>query len=81
MDKFNKDVENFISSYVEALRGNYAAVFIGSGVSVPQGFPSWEKLLEPLVREMGLDINKGYDLSVLAQYYVDTNGGNRGEIN
>lgn len=81
MAEFNPDIKNFINSYVKALRENNAAVFIGSGVSVSQGFPSWKELLEPLAKGMGLDINKGYDFSVLAQYYVDINGGNRGEIN
>lgn len=81
MSRFNKEVEGFIRSYAEAIRENNAAVFVGSGVSTSQGFPSWEKLLEPLAQEMGLNIHNGYDLSVLAQYYVDLNGGNRGEIN
>jgi SIR2-like domain len=70
---------DFIQKYVRALKENNAVVFAGAGLSVDSGFFDWKKLLAPLAKQLGLDIEEEYDLTALAQYFVDANGG-RGEI-
>jgi len=70
---------DFIQKYVRALKDNNAVVFAGAGLSVDSGFFDWKKLLAPLAKQLGLDIEEEYDLTALAQYFVDANGG-RGEI-
>lgn len=77
---YNQEVEDFINEFVKALRENNAAIFAGAGMSVNSGFFDWKKLLEPVAKKLGLDINEEYDLTALAQFFVDDKGG-RGELN
>ena len=75
-----KETSDFISNYVKALKENNAVVFAGAGLSIDSGFFDWKKLLEPIAKRLGLDIKEEYDLTALAQYFVDKEGG-RGELN
>lgn len=78
---FTKEIESFIKNYVKALRDNNAVVFVGAGMSVAQGFFDWKKLLKPIADRLGLDINEEqHDLTALAQFFVDDQGGVRGEL-
>src|ERR1700694_426992 len=56
-----------------------AAVFVGAGLSVPAGFPSWSDLTAHFLTELGLKSMD--DLPQLAQYYEDDAAGNRQRIN
>ena len=76
----DRETLDFINDYVKALKDNNAVVFVGAGFSVDAGFFDWKKLLEPLAKKMGLEIEEENDLTALAQYFVDHVGG-RGELN
>lgn len=78
---FTKEQEEFIENYVKALREKNAVVFAGAGMSIPCGFLNWKKLLDPIAKKMGLDIEEEHDLTALAQLYVDNNSGVRGRLN
>lgn len=56
-------------------QNNEAAVFLGAGMSSNAGLPSWEKLFEPLAREIGIDLNTtNYQLYDIAQFYANNKG-------
>jgi hypothetical protein len=78
--KFNNEQNAFIDNYVKALRENNAVVFAGAGMSLANGFFDWKQLLSPITKRLGLDIDKEHDLTAVAQYFVDMQGGNRGEL-
>lgn len=75
-DLNNREVELFLDDFEKNIRRGTAALFIGSGLSVEAGYPSWEELLNPFIEELGLDIKKVHhtDLPTLAQYYVNKCG-------
>lgn len=77
---FSAETNNFINNYVKALKENNAVVFAGAGLSVDVGYFDWKKLLTPIAERLKLDIEEEYDLTALAQYFVDQEGG-RGELN
>lgn len=74
------ELSAFISRYVNEIKNNNAAVFIGAGLSKSVGYVDWKNLLENMAQELGLDISKEQDLVALAQYYCNENG-NRSIIN
>ena len=61
--------EEFIREYTKAVSQGYAAVFAGAGLSRQMGFINWKELIEPLAKDIGLDVNKEHDLIAIAQYY------------
>ena len=75
----NKDF--FIKDILKELEEENVAVFVGAGLSMPAGYVSWNELLRPIAEEIGLSIEKEYDLVSLAQYYINENCGNRSELN
>ncbi len=77
---FSTEINNLISSYVRAIEANNAAVFIGSGLSIPSGASNWKDLLRDCGNEINLDVDKEYDLTKLAQYYVNENGANKHKL-
>jgi hypothetical protein len=78
--RFSQETESFIKDFVNALKENNAVVFAGAGMSIPAGYFDWKKLLEPVATKLGLIIAEEYDLTLLAQFFVDTNKG-RGQLN
>ncbi|BCS85029.1 hypothetical protein prwr041_09220 [Prevotella herbatica] len=75
----NKEV--FIKNYLAALNNGDAAIFAGAGLSVSSGHVNWKNLLKDIAIELELDIQKESDLVAIAQYYCNTNGGNRTKLN
>ena len=71
-------VSEFIREYTRALVEGYAAVFAGAGLSRASGFVNWKELIEPLARDIGLDIEKEHDLVAIAQYYKNERSGRAG---
>lgn len=71
----------FIKEYVKAIEENRAAVFAGAGLSKPAGYVDWKGLLRDIAEEIELDIDKESDLIAVAQYYINANGNDRGQIN
>ncbi len=79
--KISKEIESFINNFVKALREKNAVVFAGAGMSVAQGYFDWKALLKPIADRLGLDINEEqHDLTALTQFFVDDQGGVRGEL-
>lgn len=70
------DADQLIADYGAAVDARRAAAFVGSGLSLPAGYPSWADLLEPARLRRGLA--EGYDLVRLAQFEV--NDGRRSEL-
>ena len=56
------------------------AMFIGAGFSKSAGYVDWRNLLRGVAEDLGLDVDKEYDLVSLAQYCYNKNG-NRSLIN
>jgi len=67
--------DSFIDTYVQALHDQNAAIFAGSGLSIPAGLVNWKELLKDIASDIGLDVNKEEDLITLAQFHVNERGG------
>lgn len=75
-----KEITSFIERYVEEIKNNNAAMFIGAGFSKNSGFVDWKELIRKIADDLELDVDKEYDLVTLAQYCYNKNG-NRSIIN
>lgn len=73
--------EEFLGKFLTELREDNAAVFIGAGLSKAAGFVDWRGLLAPIAQPLGLDVRKENDLVTLAQFHLNTNSGNRNQLN
>jgi len=73
-------VQEFVREYVRAVSQGYAAVFAGAGLSRSSGYTNWKELMRPLAEEIGLKVEKEYDLVAIAQYYRNERG-TRSSIN
>jgi hypothetical protein len=48
--------ETFIEQWTKSLELGSAGVFIGAGLSVRAGYPTWRSLLADIATELGLDM-------------------------
>ncbi|WP_270645517.1 SIR2 family protein [Merdimonas faecis] len=74
-DKLKQIMEqniSYLDHISEQIKLGYISVFAGAGLSVASGYVDWKRLLEPLCKQMRLDINK--DLTEIAQYYKNQYG-------
>lgn len=78
---YNREIESFIRDFVKDLAENNVAVFAGAGMSKSVGYVSWADLLREIAEEVGLSVDKEYDLISLAQYHVNEHGGGKAKIN
>lgn len=62
----------FYNEYAKALHDKQAALFIGAGMSVDAGFPTWPNLLRGVATELNLDVEKETDLVALAQFHFNS---------
>ena len=76
----NKEVLSFVDKYVNDIKNNSAALFIGAGFSKSSGFVDWKDLIKNVADDLDLDIEKENDLVSLAQYSYNKNQ-NRSLIN
>lgn len=76
----NREVSSFVDKYVKEIKANNVAMFIGAGFSKSAGYVDWRNLLRGVAEDLGLDVDKEYDLVSLAQYCYNKNG-NRSLIN
>lgn len=74
------DNEDFVNKYATAIMDGNAAVFAGAGLSMEQGFVDWKTLLMPFAKQIRIDLSRETDLVSIAQYYVNENRGQRGEM-
>ena len=79
--KFTKEIELFISDFVDEMEANNAAIFAGAGLSFKSGCVDWKGLLAEFAEKLDLDINKESDLISLAQYYLNKKANNRHALN
>lgn len=77
---FSREITAFIDRYVKEIQNDNAAIFAGAGFSKSAGYVDWKNLLKCVADELGLDINKEFDLVSLAQYCYNKHG-NRSIIN
>lgn len=70
----------FLKEYPAALLDDVGAAFVGAGVSVGAGYPSWRELLREIGEELGVDSGDVQDLAALAQWSVAKAAG-RGRVN
>lgn len=64
-----------LKEYPEALKDGVGAVFVGAGVSMAAGYPSWAALLHEIGEELGVDSTDTHDLAALAQWSIQESGG------
>jgi hypothetical protein len=67
----------FIEQWTRSLELGSAGVFIGAGLSVRAGYPTWRSLLTDIAAELGLDIEAEHDLAAVAQYALNKATGKR----
>lgn len=65
----------FLREYPEALNDGVGAVFVGAGMSMAAGYPSWSELLREIGEELGVSSSDVHDLAALAQWSIQENGG------
>lgn len=71
----------FLREYPTALHEGVAAVFVGAGVSMAAGYPSWAALLKEIGEELGVSSSDVHDLAALAQWHIRESGGATGVRN
>ena len=71
---------DFVQRWSESLERGSASVFIGAGLSMQAGYPSWKTLLKDIAKELDLDIDDEHDLAAVAQYSINRAVGKRNQI-
>lgn len=64
----------FLKEFPTALHEGVGSVFVGAGVSMAAGYPSWADLLEEIGEELGVKSRDTYDLAALAQWHIGETG-------
>ncbi|WP_084182731.1 SIR2 family protein [Nevskia soli] len=64
----------FLKDFPEALESGNAALFVGAGVSMGAGYPSWSNLLHEIGEELGVSSSDIHDLAALAQWSIQETG-------
>jgi hypothetical protein len=65
----------FLREFPDALNEGAGAIFVGAGVSMGAGYPSWATLLKEIGEELGVGSNDIHDLAALAQWSIQESGG------
>src|SRR4051794_31978241 len=73
--------KQLVTGYVEAIGNSDAALFVGAGLSREGGYVDWKGLLRGCAEELGLDLDREYDLVAVAQYYLNLSAQNRHGLN
>lgn len=74
-------INQFEKEIIKELNRKNLAVFAGAGLSMGTGFVSWKELIRDIAEEIGLDVDKEYDMISIAQYYYNSKNRNRNKIN
>ena len=64
----------FLRDFPTSLNNEAAAIFVGAGVSVGAGYPTWSKLLREIGEELGVGSDDIHDLAALAQWSIQESG-------
>ena len=73
-NEYQKIRKGFIDNFVNQLKLSNLSFFLGAGVSIGAGFPSWAGLLEDIANDIGIDIQKEKDYYRIFQYCVNELG-------
>jgi len=65
----------FLRDFPTSLAEDAASLFIGAGVSMAAGYPSWRELLQDIGDELGVSSADVSDLAALAQWHIRRNAG------
>lgn len=69
--------DTFIQKFAKKCKEDNAAIFLGAGMSVDAGLPSWKDLFAPLAQELQININTtDYQIYDIAQFYANKFGRN-----
>lgn len=72
--------DDLIRAYSDALLHANAGVFVGAGISLRAGYPSWRRLVRDMAREVGLDAEREVDLPGVVQYFLNKAGKTRARL-
>lgn len=67
---FNEDF-NFLN---KSMLSNELVVFVGAGVSMGSGFPSWNRLVEEIQNRLGISDKTFSDNTIVPQLYYNSRG-------
>lgn len=62
-------IDDFIAEYGAHVDAQSAALFVGAGLSILSGYPSWSGLVEPYANELGVTLD---DFPLVVQYFQDS---------
>ncbi|WP_241132443.1 SIR2 family protein [Achromobacter insuavis] len=65
------DRQKFVRTYSEKLLEGSASAFVGAGLSMAAGYPSWKQLLADIADELDIDLDAESDLAGVAQWYIN----------
>jgi hypothetical protein len=68
-------MNRLFKEYPDALNNGAGAIFVGAGVSMAAGYPSWSTLLREIGDELGVGSKDVHDLAALAQWSIQESGG------
>jgi Sir2- and TIR-associating SLOG family/SIR2-like domain len=68
------NIDTFLEDFSAALRDEHGGIFVGAGVSMAAGYPSWSKLLADIGKELGVSSSDVHDLAALAQWHIQHSG-------
>lgn len=71
LDYTASHLEHFLSTLSEQVINNEAALFLGTGLSMNSGLPSWKSMLSTCAEELGLSLENEADLYAVAQFYAN----------
>jgi len=66
--------EELVRDYTSILSNGYATIFLGAGMSMNSGLPAWKRLMIPIAKAMGQNIDNITDYYELAEQYVQVHG-------
>ena len=69
--EYTKAKKVFIDNFINQLKLSNLSFFLGAGVSVGAGFPSWEELLDDIANDIGIDLKKETNYYKIFQYCVN----------
>ena len=72
--EYSRKKKIFIDNFINQLKLSNLSFFLGAGVSIGAGFPSWEELLEDIANDIGIDLKKERDYYRIFQYCVNELG-------